>query len=149
MKEYYNKDNQTIYNCDNIELLKSLESESVDLIYCDILYNTGKVFDDYNDNYEHVDKKVDNWKVKINKVSKYFELKEDAIMYIIDDIDSMYDIFNNNSKFSDSDDMLDELIKQDSIDFYNTLKCLKKELGIKETYKLINLDDDEPEFREL
>jgi hypothetical protein len=106
-------------------------------------------FDDYNDNYEHVDKKVDNWKVKINKVSKYFELKEDAIMYIIDDIDSMYDIFNNNSKFSDSDDMLDELIKQDSIDFYNTLKYLKKELGIKETYKLINLDDDEPEFREL
>lgn len=50
MKEYYSKDNQTIYNCDNIELLKSLESESIDLIYCDILYNTGKVFDDYNDN---------------------------------------------------------------------------------------------------
>lgn len=50
MKEYYSEDNQIIYNCDNIDLLKSLPSESVNLIYSDILYNTGKVFDDYNDN---------------------------------------------------------------------------------------------------
>lgn len=50
MEKYYEKDNQVIYNCDNLDLLKELESESVDLIYCDILYNTGKVFDDYNDN---------------------------------------------------------------------------------------------------
>ena len=39
MKKYYDKDNQVIYNCDNIDLLKSLPSESVDLIYSDILYN--------------------------------------------------------------------------------------------------------------
>ena len=39
-----------IYNMDNLELLKQLPSESIDLIYCDILYNTGKKFKDYNDN---------------------------------------------------------------------------------------------------
>lgn len=39
-----------IYKCDNLVLLRSMESESVNLIYCDILYNTGKKFDDYNDN---------------------------------------------------------------------------------------------------
>lgn len=39
-----------VYNIDNLELLKQMNDESVDLIYCDILYNTGKKFKDYNDN---------------------------------------------------------------------------------------------------
>ena len=30
-----------VYNMDNLELLKEMEDESIDLIYCDILYNTG------------------------------------------------------------------------------------------------------------
>ena len=39
-----------IYCMDNLKLLKQMADESVDLIYCDILYNTGKKFKDYNDN---------------------------------------------------------------------------------------------------
>ena len=39
-----------VYCMDNLELLKQLDSESIDLIYCDILYNTGKKFRDYDDN---------------------------------------------------------------------------------------------------
>ena len=31
-----------VYNMDNLELLKQLPGESIDIIYCDILYNTGK-----------------------------------------------------------------------------------------------------------
>ena len=31
-----------VYCMDNLELLKQLDDESIDLIYCDILYNTGK-----------------------------------------------------------------------------------------------------------
>lgn len=38
-----------IYCSDNLKLLKQMDSESVDLIYCDILYNTGKKFKDYDD----------------------------------------------------------------------------------------------------
>lgn len=38
-----------VYNMDNLELLKQMEDKSVDLIYCDILYNTGKKFKDYDD----------------------------------------------------------------------------------------------------
>lgn len=34
---------------DNLDLLKSQTSESVDLIYCDILYGTGRNFGDYQD----------------------------------------------------------------------------------------------------
>ena len=39
-----------VYCMDNLELLNQMENESVDLIYCDILYNTGKKFKDYDDN---------------------------------------------------------------------------------------------------
>lgn len=35
--------------CDNLELLKSQPNESVDLIYCDILYGTGRNFGDFQD----------------------------------------------------------------------------------------------------
>ena len=39
-----------VYCMDNLELLKQMDNNSVDLIYCDILYNTGRKFKDYNDN---------------------------------------------------------------------------------------------------
>ena len=39
-----------VYCMDNLELLKRMEDNSVDLIYCDILYNTGRKFKDYDDN---------------------------------------------------------------------------------------------------
>lgn len=50
MNEYFNKDGIVIYHNDNLEVLRSMPDESINLIYCDILYNTGKSFDDYNDN---------------------------------------------------------------------------------------------------
>ena len=39
------KENE-IYCMDNLELLKKMKSNSVDLIYCDILYNTERKFKD-------------------------------------------------------------------------------------------------------
>lgn len=50
MSLYYDKGGITIYHEDNIELLRRLPDRSINLIYCDILYNTGKEFDDYSDN---------------------------------------------------------------------------------------------------
>ncbi|WP_097005304.1 DNA-methyltransferase [Lacrimispora amygdalina] len=41
--------NNQLFLRDNLELLKNLPDNSVDLIFCDILYNTGKTFDDYED----------------------------------------------------------------------------------------------------
>jgi len=35
--------------CDNLELMSKIESGTVDLIYCDILYGTGRKFADYQD----------------------------------------------------------------------------------------------------
>ena len=38
-----------IYHLDNLKLLGRLDTESINLIYCDILYGTGKKFKDYQD----------------------------------------------------------------------------------------------------
>lgn len=38
-----------VYHFDNLKLLNLLDTNSVDLIYCDILYGTGKKFKDYTD----------------------------------------------------------------------------------------------------
>ena len=50
MKTYYKTSVTEIKLGDNLEFLRSLPDESVALIYCDVLYNTGKKFEDYNDN---------------------------------------------------------------------------------------------------
>jgi DNA modification methylase len=49
-----------VYQSDNLEFLKKIDTECINLIYCDILYGTGKKFKDYedlkpnrNDIYDH------------------------------------------------------------------------------------------------
>ncbi len=39
----------TLLQGDNLELMKTIESDTIDLIYCDILYGTGRKFTDYQD----------------------------------------------------------------------------------------------------
>ncbi len=46
---FYKTMETVIYNDDNLEVLRRMEGHSVNIIYCDILYNTGKQFDDYSD----------------------------------------------------------------------------------------------------
>ena len=40
---------ENLHTGDNLEFMKSLPSESIDLIYGDILYGTGRNFGDYQD----------------------------------------------------------------------------------------------------
>ena len=40
---------QQCFLSDNLELMKTIESNTIDLIYCDILYGTGRKFKDYQD----------------------------------------------------------------------------------------------------
>ena len=44
-----NVDKNKVYHSDNLKLLTKLETDSINLIYCDILYGTGKKFKDYQD----------------------------------------------------------------------------------------------------
>ena len=67
---YYSKDDISIYHEDNMELLKSLETDSIDLIYCDILYNTGKVFDDYSDDLGSPEEAVKWYRPRIEEMRR-------------------------------------------------------------------------------
>jgi DNA modification methylase len=40
---------QQCFLSDNLDLMKTIESNTIDLIYCDILYGTGRNFGDYQD----------------------------------------------------------------------------------------------------
>jgi len=70
METFYNKNNIQIYNIDNLELLKSLPDNSINLIYCDILYNTGKVFDDYNDNLGTPKEAIEWYRPRIKEMKR-------------------------------------------------------------------------------
>ena len=87
----------TYYVEDNLVLLKKLEKESVDLIYFDPPYNTGRDFYNFNDKFESVDAYSDFIKLRIiecrrilkktgtmivhiePRVSPYFRLIADAL----------------------------------------------------------------------
>ncbi len=70
MSLYYEKEGIRIYREDNIELLRSLPDDSVNLIYCDILYNTGKVFDDYSDNLGAPEEATEWYRSRIEEMKR-------------------------------------------------------------------------------
>lgn len=45
----YSECYQQCFCSDNMDLMKTIESNTIDLIYCDILYGTGRKFKDYQD----------------------------------------------------------------------------------------------------
>lgn len=82
---------------DNLELLKSQPDESVDLIYCDILYGTGKNFGDYKDlkpikediESHYIPRLIEMHRVLKNTGSIYLQMGEEInhwIRCIMDDI---------------------------------------------------------------
>lgn len=79
-KPYYKTDLCALYQCDNLELMSQLPSNYVDLIYCDILYGTGKNFGDYQD-LKPVRSDIESF--YINRLSEMKRvLKETGTIYI-------------------------------------------------------------------
>lgn len=76
MKEYINK----LFNIDNIKLMNELPDSSIDLIYCDILYNTGKKFKDYNDNLGTPQEAVGWYKPRLHEMKRL--LKDTGSVYL-------------------------------------------------------------------
>lgn len=70
MKEFYNKAGITIFHEDNLAVLRSLSDKSINLIYCDILYNTGKNFDDYNDDLGNPDEAIAWYRPRIEEMKR-------------------------------------------------------------------------------
>ena len=59
-----------VYCMDNLELLKSMDDEVVDLIYSDILYNTGRKFDDFDDDLGTPEEAVEWYKPRLNEMKR-------------------------------------------------------------------------------
>ena len=68
------------YCMDNLELMKQIDDNSVDLIYCDILYNTGKKFKDYDDNLGTPQQAIDWYKPRLIEMKRI--LKETGSIYL-------------------------------------------------------------------
>lgn len=101
------------------------------------------------------------WQVFINgqSLDKYLT-KEEAIDAILEEIDFLTDGYFSKNIENIIEDILGETITNMdnlneflsdmyAIDFYNFIKDLMRVLHLKIKIKLINLDNDEPEFGEL
>ena len=91
-----------IYNIDILELLKQMESELVDLIYCDILYNTGKKFKDFVDKLGTPQEAIEWYRprlIEMNRVLKetgsiYLQCDYRLVHYLKVEMDSIFGLNN-------------------------------------------------------
>ena len=69
-----------VYCMDNLELLKQLPNESINLIYCDILYNTGRKFKDYDDRLGSPQQAIDWYRPRLIEMKRV--LKNNGSIYL-------------------------------------------------------------------
>lgn len=92
-----------VYCMDNLELLKQLPDECIDLIYCDILYNTGKKFKDYDDNLGSAKQAIEWYKprlIEMKRVLKprgsiWIQCDLNLSHYIKVEMDNIFEMFIN------------------------------------------------------
>jgi adenine specific DNA methylase Mod len=65
---------------DNLELLKQLKDNSIDLIYCDVLYNTGKKFKDYEDKLGTPQQAIEWYRPRLLQMKRI--LKDTGSLYL-------------------------------------------------------------------
>jgi site-specific DNA-methyltransferase (adenine-specific) len=73
VKPYYKTDKASLFQCDNLELLKALPDNRIDLIYSDILYSTGKNFKDYQDIFYKKDVVYDFYLPRIKEMYRVLQ----------------------------------------------------------------------------
>lgn len=96
--EYINK----LFNEDNLILLKQLPNNCIDLIYCDILYNTGKKFKDYDDNLGTPQEAIEWYRPRLiemkrvlkNTGSIYLQCDFRLVHYLKIEMDNIFGIKN-------------------------------------------------------
>lgn len=109
---------------------------------------------DYDENDEQEDYiSYDKWLIKIdNDLIKNFDSKEEAIENILDEITMISNLTNNVSlikHYKDYDDLLNNLSNMCADDFYDYIEYISEDLNFDNEIKLINIDNEEPDFGEL
>ena len=87
---------------DNLELLKQIDDDLIDLIYCDILYNTGRKFKDYDDNLGTPQQAVEWYEPRLiemkrvlkNTGSIYMQCDYRLVHYLKVEMDNIFGIKN-------------------------------------------------------
>src|SRR5690554_1338599 len=69
-----------VYRMDNLELMKQMDDNSVDLIYSDILFNTGKKFRDFDDNLGTTAEAIEWYKPRVIEMKRI--LKDTGNIYL-------------------------------------------------------------------
>jgi len=88
--------------CDNLELMNSMDDECIDMIYCDILYGTGRDFGDFkdiklikNDIYDHYFPRIIEMKRVLKKSGTiYLQMDEKINHWIRCIMDEVFGIEN-------------------------------------------------------
>ena len=80
MECFYNDGKVTIFNTDNMELLKQMPNDCIRLIYCDVLYNSGKDLGDYNDNLGSPEEAMEWYEPRLREMKRV--MKADGSIYI-------------------------------------------------------------------
>ena len=93
---------------DNLELLKQLPDESVDLIYSDILYNTGRKFDDFDDDLGTPQEAIEWYKPRLMEMHRV--LKDTGSIYLHMDYRLAHYIKVEMDKLFDIDNFINEII---------------------------------------
>ena len=91
-----------VYCMDNLELLKQLPNNSIDLIYCDILYNTGKKFKDYDDNLGTPQQAIEWYRPRLLEMKRvlkdtgsiYLQMDYRLVHYMKVEMDNIFGIKN-------------------------------------------------------
>ena len=69
-----------LFTLDNLDLMKQIKDETIDLIYCDILYGTGKKFNDFQDLRPIRNEIEDHYIPRLNEMHRI--LKDTGSIYL-------------------------------------------------------------------
>jgi len=108
IKPYWETDSCALFQCDNLDLLKCLPNNYIDLIYCDILYNTGKKFDNYNDNLGTTQQAIDWYIPRLIEMKRV--LKDIGSIYIQCDYRLVHYLKIEMDKIFGENNLLNEII---------------------------------------
>lgn len=107
---------------DNLELLQKLDDDSIDLIYCDILFNTCKNFDDFNDNLGSKSDAIKWYHTRFVEMKRV--LKDTGLLYIHCDYNLSHYVKVELDNIFGEDNFRNEIIW-----WYNSAPRKKKDFG--------------------
>lgn len=71
-----------VYCMDNLELMKQIDDNSIDLIYCDILYGTGKKFKDYDDDLGTIQDAIEWYRPRITEMHRTLKMNGQVYLHM-------------------------------------------------------------------